>query len=346
MRIPTVVKHVGLAVAAGAVLLTVSANLAPYPNYLLATVAAYVCATAGLTILTGLNGQLSLGHGAFMAIGAYVVAFTQRWFRDHGGADGGTLAWALVLAVLLTTVAGLGIGLAAARLRGPYLAGVTLAVAIAVPAVTTAFAGVFNGEQGLDVYGTRRPRSLALSSNEQWRAWVAVVAALIVLVLLANLVRGGFGRSMRAVRDDEVAAALAGIPIARTQVLTFMVSAAAAGLGGGVIAVATQAATPGAYPLELSLFLVVAIVVGGLGSLAGAVWGALVVVLLPEVTEALTDRFPLSAGLSERLHGNLPHAVLGLVLVVVMIAAPGGLQHLFRRAFRWSRSRRPRSAPL
>ena len=198
----TLLRHLALALLAGALLVAVSYGLAPFRNFQLATVAAYLCATAGLTILTGLNGQLSLGHGALMATGAYTLAFAQNAFADAGVTGGWVLPVNLCVAVGATVLVGAVVGAAAARLRGPYLAGVTLAVAVVVPALTVTFDGVFNGEQGLSV--PVEPPPLALGPYfpyERWQLWVTSAATLIVLVLLANLVRSRFGRHFRAVRD-------------------------------------------------------------------------------------------------------------------------------------------------
>ena len=331
----TLLRHLAYSAIAAVALLAVTYSLAPFRNYQLATAAAYLCATAGLTVLTGLNGQLSLGHGALMAIGAYTVALSQNRFADAGMTGNGILLASLALGVLAALLAGLVIGLAAARLRGPYLAGVTLAVAVAVPAVTTVWAGVFNSDQGLSVYLEPPPVGLGYDFPlEQWQAWLALGGALLTMLLLANLVASRFGRSLRAVRDDEVAARLSGVNVARTQVLAFVVSAACAGLGGGLLAVLTQSVSPGAYSLTLSLFLLMAVVVGGLGSLAGAVWGALLLVLLPDLTHSLAQQFTLSPAVAQRLEGNLPLAIFGFTLIVVMIAAPGGIQGLVRRLTR------------
>jgi branched-chain amino acid transport system permease protein len=331
----TLLRHLAYTALAAVALVAVTYSLAPFRNYQLATAAAYLCATAGLTVLTGLNGQLSLGHGALMAIGAYTVALSQNRFSDAGLTGNAILVASLALGVLAALLAGLVIGLAAARLRGPYLAGVTLAVAVAVPAITTVWAGVFNSDQGLSVYLEPPPAGLGYDFPlEQWQAWLARAGSLLTILLLANLVRSRFGRSLRAVRDDEVAARLSGINIARTQVLAFVVSAACAGLGGGLLAVLTQSVSPGAYSLTLSLFLLMAVVVGGLGSLAGAVWGALLLVLLPDLTHSLAQQFTLSPAVAQRLEGNLPLAIFGLTLIVVMIAAPGGIQGLVRRLLR------------
>ncbi|MEV0271921.1 branched-chain amino acid ABC transporter permease [Hamadaea sp. NPDC050747] len=328
----TLVRHLMWTAIAAAALLAVTYALPPFRNYQLATAAAYLCATAGLTVLVGLSGQLSLGHGAVMAVGAYAVALSQNRFADAGITGNGVLMLSLALGVLASLVGGLIVGLAAARLRGPYLAGVTLAVAVALPAVSTVWAGVFHSDQGLSVYLEPPPAGLGYDFPlERWQAWLALAGALLVMLLLANLVRSRFGRSLRAVRDDEVAARLAGIDVARTQVLAFVVSAGCAGLGGGLMAVLTQSVSPGAYSLTLSLFLLMAVVVGGLGRLAGAVWGALLLVVLPDLTHTIVESLTLSPAAAQRLEGNLPLAVFGLTLIVVMIAAPGGVQGVVRR---------------
>ena len=323
----TLLRHLAVAVFFGTLVVLVTNQLAPYQNLQVARVCAFLCVTAGHTVLVGLNGQLSLGHGALMATGAYTMALTQQALDERAVRGWWTLPASLLAAVAVTALGGLVVGLAAARLRGPYLAGVTLAVATLVPAVTTIFTGVFNGEQGLPFPAQTPPAALgAYFQPERWLAWIALAAALLTMLLLANLVRSRFGRSLRAVRDDEVAARLAGIPVARTQVLAFVVSAACAGLGGGVYAMLTATVAPGKFPLDLSLFLLMAIVIGGLGSLAGAVWGAVLLVALQDLPGLLTEHLDLSAGLAQRLEGNLALAVFGLILIVVMLAVPGGLQ--------------------
>jgi branched-chain amino acid transport system permease protein len=315
----TLLRNLLFTLAGAVVLLGLTYQLDSFRNYQLATVAAYLCATAGLTVLIGLNGQVSLGHGALMAIGAYTVALLQNAFSDADVLGHWTLPVSLLAGTGAAVVAGAVVGLAAARLRGPYLAGVTLAVAVVVPAITTTFDGVFNGDQGLGVYVEPAPLFVA---TEQWQAWLAVAAALVVMLLLANLTRSRFGRNFQAVRDDEVAARLAGIHVARTQVIAFVVSAGCAGLGGGMLAVLAQSVSPSAFSLTLSLFLLLAVVVGGLGSLAGAVWGAIILVVLPELLNDLT--------VAQRLKGNLSLAIFGLTLIVVMVGAPSGIQGLVR----------------
>ncbi|KUL29101.1 branched-chain amino acid ABC transporter permease [Actinoplanes awajinensis] len=292
-----------------ALILILTYALPPFRNYQLATVGAYFTVTAGLTVLTGLNGQLSLGHGALMATGAYTFALTQnRWL---------SMPLSVLAAIVVTTLAGVVIGLAAARLRGPYLAGLTLAVAVVVPSVTSTFDTTFNSDMGLSIALDPPPGTIPM---ERWQAWLCWAGALVTAFLLATLTRGRFGRDIRAVRDDETAARLAGVHVARTQVLAFVVSAACAGLAGALFAVLAQSVSPGAFPLTLSLFLVMAIVIGGLGRLVGALLGALLLVLLPALAQTAGER----SG-SQHLEGNLALVIFGVVLVVVMLAAPGGL---------------------
>jgi branched-chain amino acid transport system permease protein len=314
--------------AAAPLILVLTYVLPPFRTYQLATVGAYLCVTAGLTVLIGLNGQLSLGHGALLAAGAYTLALTQNALAGRGP---WTLAVSVVAAVVVSTVIGAVVGLAAARLRGPYLAGLTLAVAVVVPSITSTFDRTFNSDQGLSVALDPPPGNVSV---ERWQAWLAWTGALLTLLALSNLIGGRFGRNLRAVRDDETAARLAGISVARTQVTAFVVSSACAGLGGALFAVLSQSVSPGAFPLSLSLFLVMAVVIGGLGSLAGAGWGALLLVALPALANSLADRIDVSPAAAQRLEGNLPLAVFGAILIAVMLAAPGGIASLSSRARR------------
>jgi branched-chain amino acid transport system permease protein len=160
--------------------------------------------------------------------------------------------------------------------------------------------------------------------------------------LLANLTRSRLGRTLPATRDDEVAAALSGIRVSRVRILTSVVAAACAGLGGGLLAVVTTLAAPGAFPLTLSLQLIAAVVLGGLGSLAGAVWGSVILVLVPGWASDLSA----SANLPHNVASNLPAAIFGTVLIVVTLLFPQGLQGGLRLSARRAASlRTSRPAP-
>jgi branched-chain amino acid transport system permease protein len=319
----TLLRHLGAAVVIAVVIAVASIQLGGYRDYQMAEVAAYVAAVAGLTVLIGLSGQISVGNGAFMAVGGYACALLmlhQKW----------PLAAVLAASTLVAAGGGAVFGLAAARLRGPYLAGATLMLAVALPTLADQYTGVFGGDQGLSV-AIATPAFLGASfPPERWVAWVTCAAALIILVLLANLARSRIGRSWRAIRDDEVAAALSGLNVARLQVLAFVVSAACAGLGGALLATVTGIVAPGAYTLTLSIGLLTAAVLGGLGTLAGALWGSLVLVLVPSYLTNVATSHGLSSGPSS----YVPYAAYGVVLIIVMLVFPAGIQGGLRRLFR------------
>lgn len=316
----TLLRHLGLAILGALVLAVLTTRLGPFRDFQVAEVAAYVTAVAGLTVLIGQSGQVSIGHGAFMAIGAYagaLILLHLHWPLELVFAAGAVAAAA----------AGGIVGVAAARLRGPYLAGATLMLAVALPSVADRYQSVFGGDQGLSI-AIVTPSQLGLTfPAERWVAWAACIPALITLVLLANLGRSRIGRSWRAVRDNEIAASLSGLNVARMQILAFVISSACAGLGGTLLAIVTSIVSPGAFTLTLSIGVLTAAIIGGLGSLAGAIWGSLVLVFLPTyVTDVAT-----SHGLSSSASSNVPIVVYGVVLILVMMLFPSGIQGGIRR---------------
>ncbi len=313
----TLVRHLIVGIGAallGGILIEV---VDPFPDLQLAEVGLFAIAGAGLTILIGLNGQLSLGHGALMAIGAYTTSLLLK----H--TPGLTLPLVLLASVTTAGLASVVIGAAAARLRGPYLAGATLALAVGLPGVTIRFSGVFGGDQGLSVPPLTAPNVLGADfPPERWIAYICLVAALVSFILLANLTRSRFGRDFRAIRDDEIAAALSGIRVASTQVTAFVLSGACAGLAGSLFAYWVGITAPAGFGLSLSLQILAAVVIGGLGSLMGAVWGAAAIVFLPQYTSGLTDLVHLPSTVKD----NLPLALYGAAFVVTMLAFPNGIQ--------------------
>ena len=326
LRLPdqTLLRNLIVAAALALLLYVVSLVLDPFNDLRLATGAYYFTALAGLTVLTGMNGQISLGHGALMAVGAYATALLV-------GREGWALVPAMAAASAITAIVGALVGAVAARLRGPYLAGATLAFAVGLPALADRYPSTFGGRNGLTVTPPTPPAALGADFPlERWQAWITCTAALIALVVLANLARSRVGRAFRAVRDDEVAAQLAGLNVARMQVLAFVLSAACAGLAGAGLVVVTQLAAPGAFDLALSLSLLSGIVLGGLGSLAGAAWGALALVMLPQWSTDIAQ----SLSLSNDVQSNLPLALYGIVLMGVILAAPEGIQGALRRIAR------------
>jgi branched-chain amino acid transport system permease protein len=331
LRRHTLVRSLAIVAGVGLVLWLVSLGLSDYRNEQLARGAYYFAALAGLTVVAGLSGQISLGHGALMAVGAYTAALLI-------GREGWAIAPALAASVVATGLVGIPVGVAASRLRGPYLAGATLALAVGLPSLADQYPSLLGGENGLTVNPPIPPSWLGAGfSLSRWEAWIAVLGALLVLFVLYNIVHSGSGRSLRAVRDDEIAAALCGLRISRMQTSAFVISAACAGLGGGLLAaVVEQLAAKGAFGIQLSLYLLAGVVIGGLGSLTGAIWGAALLVLLPNWTNDLASSFSLSMNVSN----NLPLAIYGLVLIALILLWPSGIQGGIRALWRSASARR------
>ena len=328
-NLPPIVLHLLAALGCLVLLVLLTVVTDPFTNLRIATVGYYLVAVAGLALLTGFNGQVSLGHGAFMFIGAYTVALLVKRVPSFP-------IWAdLLLATVAGGIAGLLAGAAAARLRGPYLAGATLALAVGLPAVAQRFPDLFAGSNGLSFTVNSQPAGLAGVPPTRWQAWIVWLAVLLALVFLANLARGKLGRTLRAVRDDEVAASLAGVHVGRTKILAFLVSSACGGLAGGLQAFLLGTAAPGSFTVALSLSLLAALVLGGLGSLWGALWGALALVYFQVWTDDLAELLDLRTDISD----NLPLALYGVVLIVIVLAFPAGIQGGLRKV--WVRVRRP-----
>ncbi len=321
----TLVRHLALAAIGLVLVVVVIESSSAFRHTQLTEMAYFGIAAGGLTVLTGINGQLSLGHGALMAIGAYTAALLLQ-----GPEPAVPVVGVLVAATLVTLAIGAVIGVAAARLHGPYIAGATLALAIAVPGIALYFDGTLGGEQGLNVRVPDVPGWFAdlvffLTAHDltsgKYVAYLGWLSLVVAFVLLANLARSRVGRTWRAVRDDPVAAEIAGIDLARARVLAFVVSAACAGLAGGVMALAVRLTAPSGFTLVLSLTLIAAVVLGGLGSLFGALIGAALVTFLhPWVTGLGQD-----AGLSDIRAAELAPLVYGVVMVLVILLAPAGI---------------------
>ena len=316
-----ILRNLLLAILAVIIFFFLSGHLSPYRNYQLSQVGPYVLAILGLSVLIGQNGQISIGHGALMAIGAWSLALLQI----HTKLPLGVI---LVLATLITTAIGGILGLVAARLRGPYLAGATLALALGVPDIATRYRSLFGGYQGLQINPPSPPAFLGANfTPQQYLAVIDVIVIVIAFVFVANLVNSRIGRDMRAVRDDEIAARLAGISVQRTQVFTFAISSGLAGLGGGLLALVASNVSPGAFSVTLSISLLSGLVIGGIGTMAGALWGAAVMVYVPQWATTLTEKFNMNQGIA----ANIALAIYGILLVVIVLAAPGGIQGILMR---------------
>jgi branched-chain amino acid transport system permease protein len=305
-------RHLTLAAVAAVFFFLLTISISPYHDYEVGLIALYAIAIAGLSMLTGVNGQISLGQGAFMAVGAYAFALMQ--VHTHL-----PLVVEFLAAIAASAALGVVVGIPATRLRGPYLAGMTLILALGLPQLADKYSSVFHGDQGLAISPPVPPGSV---NPERWLTGIEILGALIAIVLVANLTRSHFGRSMRAVRDGDIPAALAGIHVGRTKVLAFVVSAGCAGLAGAFLGLSTGVVNPGEFAPVLSIYLLAAMVLGGAGSLAGVWWGAIAVVYLPQWSTSLSNAFNLGSAVS----ANLAIVFYGLVLIVVMMLFPAGIQ--------------------
>jgi len=279
-------------------------------------------AAMGVNLLTGFNGQISVGHGAFYGIGAYtsfLLVSEQEW----------SFAAAAVAAAALSFVVGLLVGLPALRIKGLYLAIVTLALAALFPQIVIRFADITGGTSGSQitrqetpaVYDFNRPPADSGLQPDQFRFYVIFVVAMVCLLLVRNLVRSRVGRALVATRDNETAAEVVGVPLARYKVLTFGVSAMLAGIGGAMQVFLNGSVNPSQFGIELSITILVAVVVGGAATIVGPLVGAFFVEMLPTW-----------------LPSDTPQAspvLFGLSLVLLMRVAPGGVVGLARRT--WAR---------
>lgn len=269
----------------------------------------FAFAAIGLNLLTGFAGLISIGHGAFFGVGAYVTAIL---VAEHGWPHSGALVASALAAFLL----GVLIGLPALRIRGLYLALVTLALATLFPEFVKRYSDVTGGTQGLRVPKVRAPDWTGLA-NDQWQYYVILTMLVIVFVLVRNLVKSRVGRALIASRDNETAAETMGVNLALYRVLIFGLSAMLAGMGGALLVWKDNFVDPGQYGIDLSITILVTVVVGGTATLLGPLIGAFFVTFLPEWMPR--DRPELSP------------VIFGGSLIALMMVAPGGIMGLARR---------------
>ena len=280
-------------------------------------IAYFVIAISSIILLTGYSGQVSLGHGALMAVGAYAAAVLRNEFNAP-------FILCFIAAVLVAALSGALLGVAAARLSGPYLAGTTLALAIALPSLATQFSILGNGQPLDFLVG---PDDL---SNYKWQFWIAALAALISMWTIRNILNSSYGRAWKAGRGNEVAAELAGINTARSKVLAFTISAGIAGLAGALLAMTTGGPSPDAFPLAISFSLLTGAVLAGITTLGGVIIGAVVLVAIPEIADVVAHRL----GASESVTTNLPGLIVSGLLILTVLFVPNGPveQHRARKA--------------
>lgn len=305
----------------------------------------------GLNLLTGYNGQISLGHAALVAVGAYVAAILMT--EGLAGQDV-PVAAAVLAAGLVTGVLAFLLGAPALRLSGPYLAIATLAMIIALPQILKLESFSFVGQefhpdiarwtggvQGLLLERGKAPGFLAdRVSDRQWLYYEVMMPAVIMTVMAWNITRSRIGRAFVAIRDTEIGAEHMGVNLSFYKMMAFGLSGLYAGVGGGLFAYTEAFMSPDSFDVIKSITMLVAIVLGGLASIVGTVFGALFMAFQNEIVDALSGLIP-SIGI---LEGYLPAtesdferlrgAVYSIPLIALIIFAPGGLAGLVRQVSR------------
>jgi branched-chain amino acid transport system permease protein len=270
----------------------------------------YAIAVFGANILTGYNGQIALGNGAFYALGAYTVAILLE--------TTGLPFWAtLPFAAAICFVAGFLFGLPALRLEGPYLALATFALAVATPQLLKfhAIENWTHGVQGMGIAKPVAPDFLPLNAD-RFLYFFCLAITVLMFILGANLLRGRTGRAIVAIRDNSIAAASMGIDTALYKSLTFGVSALFTGVAGALGALTTQFVSPDSFTLFLSISFIVGVVIGGVATISGAFFGALFIEFVPTFADQISKA--------------APWAIYGVLLILCVYVMPSGVAGLIR----------------
>jgi branched-chain amino acid transport system permease protein len=309
----------GLAILV-AIALVLPFLISNYRIFQFTLVMVYAIALLGLNMLTGYNGQMSLGHGAFYAIGAYVAAILMDRF--------GLPYWATVPAAGAVCLAvGFLFGLPALKLEGLYLALATFALGVALPQLLKYkhLEEWTGGVQGIVIIKPDAPFGLKLNAD-QWLYYFVLFVMLVMFWLGWNLLRGRIGRAMIAIRDQPIAAAAMGVNNALYKSLTFGVSAMYTGVAGALGAIAVQFVAPDSFTVFLSITLLVGIIVGGLATISGAIYGAIFIQFIPNVADQISKA--------------APWAIYGIFLIGAMYVLPTGVAGAVRMVrARWLRRR-------
>jgi branched-chain amino acid transport system permease protein len=292
-------------------------------------VGVFAIALIGLNVLTGYTGQISLGHGAFMALGAYTTAI----LSVNHGVD---VLITIPLGGIVAGVVGFLFGFPALRLAGVYLALATFGLAIVVPSLARRFEGFTGGQAGILLDLPTSP--IGALTPERWLYYLTWAIAALLFAAALLFLRGKTGRALRAIRENELAAISSGISLARYKTLAFGVSAFYAGVAGSIYAVLNFIVNPGSFPIDLSILLLVGLVIGGVGSLFGVLGGAAFVEFAPLEAGALPARaidlvqgVGIPIGDLDPTTPGVPSVVYGLVLLLIIAAAPQGIAGLVRR---------------
>ncbi len=277
----------------------------------------YVVAGAGLMLLCGYCGQISLGHSAFFAVGAFAVVVLEK----HGVPFPAALAGA----GLLATAVGIAVGVPALRLSGMYLAIATLAAAFIVNEAIVRWESVTGGASGLAVPKIRIGDFVADSETKLY--YIVLAVALLAMLALRNILRAPLGLAMMAIRDSETAAQSMGVPLMRVKLAAFGISALLTGIGGALYAHKIQFIDPDQFSILLSIEFLVMIFIGGIGSMHGVVLGAVFIIALPQGVAVAKDYLPPAIA----QQSGLQAAVYAVILLAFILAEPSGLYGMWRK---------------
>jgi branched-chain amino acid transport system permease protein len=278
-------------------------TLSNYHAFELTMVMIYAIAVLGLNILTGYNGQISLGHGGFFAVGAYTAAILMHRY--------GVPYWAtLPPAAFIGFALGVLFGLPALRFEGPYLALVTLAMALATPQLLKYFDTWTGGQQGINLVKPLPPAWLAIG-RDRWLYFLVFVVLLVAIRVAANLLNGRTGRAWVAIRDHPIAAAAMGIDTARYKTLAFGTSTLFTAVAGALSAIVVGYVSPESYSIFLSVSFLVGSAVGGIATIGGAIIGGFFIQFVPNLANDISDA--------------APWAIYGLAMLFFMYTMPRGV---------------------
>ena len=300
----------------------------PYLLFLGCLVGIAVISATGLNILVGLTGQISLGHGAFMGVGAY----TAVWLADN-------LALPILLTVpmagLATALVGIIVGLPSLRVKGLYLAIATMAASVILHFIFVHWEAVTGGNAGLNL---RHTAVFGVALDSDFKMYFIIVPAAVIAVLAArNLLRTRIGRAFIAIRDRDISAEVLGVNLLKYKLMSFGLSSFYAGCAGALWAYFYKVVTPESFPLETSIFYLPAIIVGGMGTVLGPILGAAFMVLVPEVLKLITELLVPILPNAQVLLSPVKGIVFGLLIVCFLLFEPHGLCEIWRRIQRFFR---------
>jgi branched-chain amino acid transport system permease protein len=330
-RLPISYGLVALAVIALAGLPSVATN---YQSVEWTYVLIYAIGILGLNILVGYNGQISLGHGAFMALGAYTTGILVHKYHVN-------YLITIPLAGLLAGAVGFVLGIPALRLSSLYLALATFALAVIMPSLLKRPVALTQGTEGIILKPPQDPFGLVAANNNDptqgitsdvWLYYITLAIAIVLFWLSWNLLRNRPGRALRAIRDAEVAAAASGVNIPGYKTLAFAISAGYAGIAGSLYGLANSFVHPDEFQLSLSILLLVGAVIGGLASIPGPLIGGIFAFFLPIAAQQWIP-------VPQAIQNSTPAIAYGVLLILIMLFAPNGVVGLLRTGYAQLRRR-------